>query len=367
MSEQTFFWHHVAPMKLYSNSKGIRHSAIWMLLIVLLTTTAGCNSTRRDIAIDEEVKVGQRTFSFEEAQKFDMMSSYRIAPGDILDVLFQIRTWIEKPDFKIAADHTVAVNFVHTPELNTKELVRPNGMISLPYIGEFYVIGKSPKELESELKKAYTGILREPEIFVQVPEFQSAIMEVKKDLHTAPRGLSRLTTVHPDGYVTFPMLGEILVAGRTIKDVNNELNQRYEQIITGLHVDLFLEKHAGSLVYVLGAVEKPGGFIIGKPISVAQALALAGSFKNEAELSSVVVTRRHQGTMVATRLDLTLSAELGGRGDLFFLMPDDIVFVPRTRLSEAAQVGEEIRQALISRGWGANLSLDSIVWDDQNN
>jgi polysaccharide export outer membrane protein len=79
---------------------------------------------------------------------------YRISAGDVLDVLYQIRTWIEKPSFQIATDHTVAVKFVYTPELNTEQLVRPNGMITLPYLGDIYVVGKTPKELEKELTKA---------------------------------------------------------------------------------------------------------------------------------------------------------------------------------------------------------------------
>jgi polysaccharide export outer membrane protein len=331
-------------------------------LIALTLNITGCNSTHRDIALDEEVAVARTSFSFTENQNFDTMTRYRIAAGDVLDVLYQIRTWIEKPDFKIATDHTVAVKFVYTPELDTEQLVRPNGFITLPYIGDFYVVGKKPSQVEAELKKAYVGILRDPQIYVQVPEFQSAIQELKKDLHTAPRGLSRLVTVHPDGFVTFPMLGEVQVAGRSIEDVNHELNQRYETLISGLHVDLFLEKATGTLVYVLGAVEKPGGYVIGKPISVAQAVALAGSFDNDAEMTSVVVARKRGPQIVATRLDLTRSADLGGRGALFYLMPDDIVFVPRTHISELAQLGEELQKTLMFRGW--SLNADNIVWQD---
>lgn len=332
-----------------------------LILTIQLLYLAAC-TPRIDILEDEEVSVARRSFSFEGNQSYDVLSRYRISAGDVLDVLYQIRTWIEKPDFQIATDHTVAVKFVYTPELNTEQLVRPNGMITLPYLGDIYVVGKSPKDLETQLKKAYSTTLRDPEIYVQVPDFLSAIQELKKDLHTAPRGLSRLVTVHPDGFVTFPMLGEVQVSGRTIQDVNSELNQRYEAIIPGLHVDLFLEKHTGTQVYVLGAVQKPGGLMIGKPISVAQALSLAGSFSKDAELSSVIVARRHQSKIVATRLDLTKSADLGGRGSLFFLMPDDIVYVPRTRLSEAAQIGTELRDALMFRGWSINV--DDVSLED---
>ena len=333
-------------------------------LVVVMLILTGCGNQHSVIELDEEVSVGRRTFSFDMTDNFDIMSRYLISPGDVLDVLYQIRTWIEKDTFLIETDHTVAVKFVYTPELNEEQLVRPNGMITLPYLGDVYVVGKTPAQVESELKKAYAGTLRDPMISVLVPEFQSAIKEVKKDLHTAPRGLSRLVTVHPDGYVVFPMLGEVQVAGRTIKGVNEELNDRYEKLISGLHVDLFLEKHTGSLVYVLGAVKEPGGFTIAKPISVAQALALAGSFTNDAELGSVIVARRHGREIVATRLDLRRSANMGGRGTLFYLMPDDIVFVPRTPLSEAAQIATELRDLLMFRGW--HITVESISLGDDS-
>lgn len=336
-----------------------------LTIIGLYFFGTGCTMTPLDkIAIDEEVRVARRSFSFEEPQSFDLMSRYLISPGDVLDVLFQIRTWIEKDTFLIATDHTVAVKFVHTPELNETQLVRPNGMITLPYVGDVYVIGKTPAQLEIDLKQVYAGTLRDPEIYVTVPEFQSAIKEVKRDLHTAPRGLSRLVTVHPDGFVTFPMLGEIQVSGRSIRDVNHELNEKYEALISGLHVDLFLEKHSGSLIYVLGAVHEPGAFTIAKPISVAQALAMAGSFTTDAELASVIIARRHQREIVATRLDLTRSADFGGRGSMFYLMPDDIIFVPRTRLSHSAEIATHLRDALMFRGW--HITVENITLGDSD-
>jgi len=142
-------------------------------------------------------------------QPFDVFTEYRISPGDILDVLFQIQTWVEKKNFKLGVDHLVSVSFVHSPELNVEQTVRPDGKITLPYVGEVYVVGKTIEEITRDLKKDFSTILQSPDIYVMVPEFNSAIKELKKDLHTAPRGLSRLSTVRPDGYATFPMLGDV--------------------------------------------------------------------------------------------------------------------------------------------------------------
>jgi polysaccharide export outer membrane protein len=55
---------------------------------------------------------------------------------------------------------------------------------------------------------------------------------------------------------------------------------------------------------------------------------------------------------------------MGGRGTLFYLMPDDIVFVPRTPLSEAAQIATELRDLLMFRGW--HITVESISLGDDS-
>ena len=146
-------------------------------------------------------------FDFTDDQ-YDPFKEYRIYPGDLLDVMYQVTSWSETDRFTIAVDHLVSVRFIHTPELNVEQMVRPNGKITLPYLGEVYVVEKTVDELEKHLKKRYSKIFKNPSLFVVVPDFKKHITEFKQDLHTAPRGLSRLVTVGPDGWVTFPMVGQ---------------------------------------------------------------------------------------------------------------------------------------------------------------
>ena len=288
---------------------------------------------------------------------YDLFQQYRIAPGDVLDVLYQIRTWVKKDDFKIAVDHTVTVKFVHSSELNESQRIRPDGNISLPYLGDVYVIDKTVSELRNELIGAYSNILKKPEIYVLIPEFRSGIRELKKDLHTAPRGLSRLVTVRPDGYVTFPMLGDIFVARRAIPEINQTLNQMYEEILPGLHCDLFLERHSGSVVYVLGEVLEPGSYKISKPTTVIESIALAGGFIPGAKLSNVVVARKDEDKIVATKLNLKKVLALKENSQFFYLQPDDIVYVPKTIIKRSADVANDLADIFFFRGWSTNLSF----------
>ncbi len=333
------------------------------ICLVLVLAAGGCGG-QKALSEAPEIVMEETTFSFDQGtypSQMQLFPEYRIVPGDVLDVLFQIRTWQKKDAFTLAVDHTVSVKFVHAPELNETQQIQPDGKISLPYIGEIYVLGKTVTELTDELKASYGNVLRDAEIYVTVPEFRSRIKELKKDLHTAPRGLSRLVTVRPDGYATFPLTGDVFVAQRSLPEVKKDLDALYDGILPGLHVDLFLEQHAGSMLYVLGHVNNSGVYRIAKPVSVVEAIAMAGGKKPGARVNDIIVFRRHENKLVAKHLNLEkmLSPKDGIR--FFYLRPDDVVYVPERRMAKLAQIMREVREVFFFRGWG--IGIDGELYE----
>ncbi len=327
--------------------------------VVLLTLPIGCSNERPIIPINREIPISRETFSFDQGTyptQLDLFPEYRLSPGDVLDVLFQIRTWRRRNEFKIGISHTISVHFINIPSLNQTERVLPDGTIVLPYLGNVTVIGKTIPELTKELEERYKNILRHPDIYITVPEFRSRIKELKHDLHTAPRGLSRLVTIRPDGYVTFPLVGDVFAAHRTIPEVKKILNKRYNAYLPGLHVDLFLQKSAGSFVYLVGEVKKVGAYKIIKPISVLEAITLAGGYTHNANLSSVIVFRRHERKIIARGLNLKDVLHASRNASFFYLRPDDIVYVPRTKISTLGQLMRQIADIALFNGWGSSTS-----------
>lgn len=212
----------------------------------LMALLAGCVGTPPALPYKEEREVEGRTFSFDNdtyPAKNELFPRYHIVPGDLLDILFQISPTQSMKRFTLGIDHQLIVKFINMPEMNETQNVQPDGRITLPYIGEVYVVGMSIDELTAELKERYKTIFRDPELYVIVPEFSTAIKQLKEDLHTAPRGLSRLVTVRPDGYATFPVIGDVFVAGRTIPEADLELDKLYANRMPGLQVDLFWNRH----------------------------------------------------------------------------------------------------------------------------
>ncbi len=274
--------------------------AFWAGIFIL----SGCATHREHVYPGGEIiDSSSALFDFTDDQ-YDPFKEYRIYPGDMLDVMYQVSSWSETDRFTIAVDHLVSVKFIHTPELNVEQMVRPNGKITLPYLGEVYVVEKTVDELEKYLKKRYSKIFKNPSLFVVVPDFKKHITEFKQDLHTAPRGLSRLVTVGPDGWVTFPMVGNISVAGLTITEIDVKLTELYQSIMPGMNVDIFLEKHRPLNVYVVGEVARPGAYDITKATPLVHILTLAGTPFYWADLTDVVVMRKRDDKILATLVNV---------------------------------------------------------------
>ena len=344
----------------------MRILALGTSMVLFLVFMQGC-STQKPIQRGCEATLGKTTFSFDQGDypsDLGLFSEYLITPGDVLDILYQIRrTKIEK--FHMTLYDTISVKFVDLPKLNETQKVLPNGTIILPYLGSVDVLGKTPSELKEELKKRYSSILRDPEIYVMVPSFNTRIEQLQEALHTSTRGLSKLTTVRPDGYATFPLIGEYLVARKTIKEVNTMLDERYKQYLPGLDVSLFLHEQSGSVIYLVGEIARPGAYKIDKPIAVFQALTLAGGNTTNAELENVVVFRAHEKRWVARSLNLKDITQLKRCASFFYLKPGDIVFVSKTRISSLAQLMGQISQIALFNGWGFGIG-DSVDWIGPN-
>ncbi|NOQ34308.1 MAG: sugar transporter [Methylococcaceae bacterium] len=344
-------------------------------VIAFVFLVSGCASgpdCQDDRLSIDEMPIENASFSFDyQEENFErVFPEYLISASDVLDVLFHIKTDFNDDDyqFKLENDNNIFIKFTHTPELNEEQYIRPDGTISLPLIGVIKAAGKTVTELKRDLRSKYAHVLQNPEIHILVPEFSKRIEELKKDLHTAPRGLSRLVTVRPDGYVTFPMVGEMEVRGRTITEINQQLNEGYISIFRGLQVDLFLHKSAGSNVYVLGNVTKVGAYEITRPITILEALTLAEGVLPSTQLEGIIVLRRNDELkkLVATQVNVEdiLNLECGSKA--FFLKPYDIVYVPKTGLAEAAEIGRDLKDTMMFRGWGINLSPVGDVLDFGN-
>lgn len=77
------------------------------------------------------------------------------------------------PELRIQPGDALHVRFTYTPELDEEQVVRPDGMISLPLVGGVPAAGQTPEELRTALLGLYAPKLREPEINVVIRGLES--------------------------------------------------------------------------------------------------------------------------------------------------------------------------------------------------
>lgn len=115
-------------------------------------------------------------------------------------------------------------------------------------------------------------------------------ISVWKDEH-----LTQEVVVRPDGMISFPLVGDVPAAGRTVEDVRLELVKRLNKFVPNPHVSVLAIKLHSYKIYVTGRVNKPGEFLVGHYTDVLQALSLAGGLTPFAAENDIKVMRRDQG------------------------------------------------------------------------
>jgi len=147
--------------------------------------------------------------------------------------------------------------------------------------------------------------------------------------------LNQDATVQPDGYVTLKEVGEILVAGKSLAELRDLVRASYSKIISPQLITIELKDFEKPYFLVGGEVEHPGKFEIRNDTTVAEAVAIAGGFKDSAKHSQVLLFRRVSDQwMEAKKLDLKKMLKEGNLSEDLHLRPGDMVYVPKNAVSK---------------------------------
>ncbi len=151
--------------------------------------------------------------------------------------------------------------------------------------------------------------------------------------HTPEQNLT--LRVRPDGYISMPLVYELLVAGRTVEDVRLELTERVAEELAEPEVAVIVRSFSTYMVHVGGEVKDPGVLELDGQRTVLQAVFEAGGMLPSASPSDVFVVRREpDGGYLVTAADLRavlLGEDASGN---FLLRPYDVIFVPPTPIAD---------------------------------
>jgi polysaccharide biosynthesis/export protein len=146
-------------------------------------------------------------------------------------------------------------------------------------------------------------------------------IEVYKDAQ-----LSQSLQVRPDGKVTLPLIGDVKATGLTPIELRETISTSLKTYITNPTVTVIVVEATAPLAYVMGEVNHPGAITLQNPLTIIQALALAGGLKDFADAKNIRVLRR-TASGVQT-IAFNYKEALKSSGDSIYLRPGDTVVVP---------------------------------------
>ena len=132
------------------------------------------------------------------------------------------------------------------------------------------------------------------------------------------------------GLITFPVLGEISIKGKTTKQIETALK---ETLVAGGHLKnpTVSVRLLNAKFTVLGEVNKPGTFsFIDEQLNVLQALGFAGDLTITGKREDILLIREADGIRTITHIDLTSANWL--TSDAYYIKPNDVLVVnPNTK------------------------------------
>ena len=140
--------------------------------------------------------------------------------------------------------------------------------------------------------------------------------------------------VRPDGFISLQLIGELAILDMTPGELTSTLQQRYEPMIQRPSITVTVRGFAAERVYVDGEVNKPGLIALTGKVTVMQAIAMAGGYKDSARLHEIILIRRGPSNEpLAIPIDLAEIINGKNMGQDILLLPYDIVFLPKSPIA----------------------------------
>ncbi len=147
-------------------------------------------------------------------------------------------------------------------------------------------------------------------------------IEVYKD-----QQLSQSLQIRPDGKITLPLIGDVPAAGVTPRELAGTLTERLKEYLTAPVVTVIVAEAVPPMIYVLGEVNTPGAQPLSTPVTVLQALSVAGGFKDFANPKKIRILRKKPDGSILT-INFNYKSAIESTAAPMMLQAGDTVIVP---------------------------------------
>ena len=142
--------------------------------------------------------------------------------------------------------------------------------------------------------------------------------------------LSTKTSIGEDGTISFPLIGNVALAGLTRAKAEKRIAHALEagKFVPKPYVNLVIDEYRSQTISVLGDVSKPGTYQIRRPVKVTEVLAMAGGITQNGSQQVTLVSKRANGGARRKTVNVTDVLQHGDLAQDALVGNGDIVYVP---------------------------------------
>lgn len=259
-------------------------------------------------------------------------------------------------EYLLSPGDEIKINVFPQEDFTRRLIIPLEGYIFYPLLGEIKVEGKSIKELREIILNGLSSYRKS--YLMPGDEISIAIYRHAE--------LSRRLIIPPEGYFFYPLVGEIKVEGKNLKQVREIIAAKLSKYIVNPQVEVALVStevpkmivdpqvsievvgFGGQKIFVLGEVKSPGVFLADGQIGVLEAITKAGGPTLDAKQESILLIRGGMNNPKPELITLNLKNfwEEGGALSNIILKRDDVIYVPRTFISNVDRFFQHLAIAL---------------------
>ena len=245
----------------------------------------------------------------------------------------------------------VEITVYGAPDLSGRTRVGANGSVSMPLVGYIHVAGLSNSEAEEVIatQLRQNNVVNTPQVSVYVREYTtsgiSVAGEVLKPGVYSALGPHRLSDIlQKAGGLTERAANSVTISHRGGVDPITVELPKDPGALSRVNVELFpgdtvVVARAG-IVYVLGEVTKPGGYVLNGNggVTVMQAVAAAGGPSRLASVGGTKMLRRTPTGL--QEVPVRLKDIMHAKAPDVPVQAEDIIFVPNSRIKTVLNSGQ---------------------------
>ncbi len=164
-------------------------------------------------------------------------------------------------------------------------------------------------------------------------EYQISPSDILKINVYQEKDLNRTVRVSQSGYISYPLIGKIKIAGLTVSKAEKKIAGLFRKdYLVDPHVSIFIEEYHARKIFILGAVNKPGSYDLPlqRSFTILEAISLAGGFTKLAAVDKTKIVRIENGVEKNVVVKITDITKKGDKSKDVILKPNDIIVIPET-------------------------------------